>query len=403
MANSEEDTKMLTVFKGVYAYVHGEFAGMTRRRIQRLVEQGGGKVINKLDNPKITHMILSPQLWSRHGTGWADLTIRRTIRANEENKTELDENYNRVWLLPLEWLTESLEKKKRLDERMHDYECTKNEQQNKKYGCKSRFGRGERKKYEREKAIAAEIAAQRKIEAEGINVDEQAFSGLFTVPNKGSLSSDQVKHSPQAHQEAKNNKLLPSTLKPNTPAEFAELATKNGSKQAAQKKEKRAKLLKAAERRETKKAKPAKISFAERKSTPAANSTAPGASSSSQTAPQTAPHRPVVQEVTRAQSKPGSRGVGTSRPFPQQFSLPSFGPAPTTTSSASASTSSSKAGEKRGADAHQLSHADSDVPLAQQVAKKRKLTSVAPSSDIGWTVKSTGMPSSEIYLLDSDY
>lgn len=60
--------------------------------------------------------------------------------------------------------------------------------ENKKYGGKSRFGRGERQKYEREKAVAAELAAQKKIEAEGIKLDDQAFSGLSVVANKGALS-----------------------------------------------------------------------------------------------------------------------------------------------------------------------------------------------------------------------
>lgn len=63
MASSDDDTQKSRVFKGVYAYVHGEFAGLTRRRVGRMVEEGGGRVIDKLDNPKITHMILSPQLW----------------------------------------------------------------------------------------------------------------------------------------------------------------------------------------------------------------------------------------------------------------------------------------------------------------------------------------------------
>jgi NAD-dependent DNA ligase len=63
MASSDEDEHTLTVLKGVHAFVHGEFAGLTRRRVQRMIEQGGGKVIDKLSNPKITHMIVSPQLW----------------------------------------------------------------------------------------------------------------------------------------------------------------------------------------------------------------------------------------------------------------------------------------------------------------------------------------------------
>jgi hypothetical protein len=44
---------------------------------------------------------------SRQGTTWADLTIRQTIRANEENRTEDDADYN-VRRAPLPLLGRSL-------------------------------------------------------------------------------------------------------------------------------------------------------------------------------------------------------------------------------------------------------------------------------------------------------
>ncbi|BGO96535.1 Serine/arginine repetitive matrix protein 2 [Rhodotorula toruloides ATCC 204091] len=446
MASSDDDTQKSTVFKGVYAYVHGEFAGLTRRRVGRMVEEGGGKVIDKLDNPKITHMILSPQLWSRQGTTWADLTVRQTIRANEENRTEEDENYNRVWLLPLEWLTESLAQKKRLDERKHDYERTKDQQraeraaqlreENKKYGGKSRFGRGERQKYEREKAVAAELEAQKKIEAEGVKLDDQAFSGLSAIANKagpsssgsvaavaavpppavapiptpppgaGGLSSDLIKQSLQAQQDAKYGKRVPPP-KPKTPAEVGEHAVEDGSKTAAEKEEKRAKMLRAAESRETKKLKPSKAPSVEKKPSPPVKSTAPIAASSPEIASQAAVPKQVAGSLKPKQPKPSAWGAGTSRPLPKQFTLPPFGPAPSTTSSASASTSTSisQTGQKRDFGVLELSDDPTDSeqePLAQQVAKKRKLSPVAPSSDTGSSVKSKNMPSSEIDLLDSD-
>ncbi|BGO92760.1 hypothetical protein NBRC10512_007879 [Rhodotorula toruloides] len=442
MASSDDDTQKSRVFKGVYAYVHGEFAGLTRRRVGRMVEEGGGRVIDKLDNPKITHMILSPQLWSRQGTTWADLTVRQTIRANEENRTEEDEDYNRVWLLPLEWLTESLAQKKRLDERKYDYERTKDQQraeraaqlreENKKYGGKSRFGRGERQKYEREKAVAAELAAQKKIEAEGIKLDDQAFSGLSVVANKagpsssaaaaplaavpapavpeiptapsaaGGLSSDLIKQSLQAQQDAKYQKPVPPP-KPKTPAELGKVADQDGSIKAAEKEEKRAKMLQAAERREPKKFKPLKKPSIEKKPSPPVKSTASTAASSPNNAAPAGSLKPAIGTLKPKQPKPSAWGGGVSRPLPKHVSLPPFGPAPSTNSSASASTSTStsQTGQKRDFGGLELSDSE-DEPLSQQVAKKRKLSSVAPSSDTGSSFKSKNMPSSEIDMLDSD-
>jgi hypothetical protein len=107
---------------------------MTKSSIKRLVEQGGGKVIGEIDDDKLSHVILGAQTWcvsplpplcerwiysefealaasgrwltffpsfnrARQSNKYPDLTVKALIAANEENRTEADEDYN-VRLFP---------------------------------------------------------------------------------------------------------------------------------------------------------------------------------------------------------------------------------------------------------------------------------------------------------------
>lgn len=59
------------------------------------------------------------------------------------------------------------------------------------YGGKSRFGRGGRRRFEREQAVKQELAIQAKIDKEGTALGVDAFSGIAPVPG-APLSSSSV-------------------------------------------------------------------------------------------------------------------------------------------------------------------------------------------------------------------
>ncbi|GAA5981456.1 hypothetical protein JCM10908_004114 [Rhodotorula pacifica] len=176
-------------FAGIVFHIYGQWAGWTQSKVTRYLEQNGGKVSKNIENPSISHIILSEQLWSRQGTASADPIIKCMIKANEENRTEVDEDHNRVWLLPLEWMVQSAELGFRLPERMHDLERTQDavrhqrqvelaEERRRNKGH-SRFGRGERRVWEREQAMKAELARMDKLTAMGAgDADADAFTGL---------------------------------------------------------------------------------------------------------------------------------------------------------------------------------------------------------------------------------
>lgn len=67
MASSDSDKsdtdETVKPFKGITFYIHGQWAGWTRNKVTRALESGGGQVSDKLENVKISHMIVSEQLW----------------------------------------------------------------------------------------------------------------------------------------------------------------------------------------------------------------------------------------------------------------------------------------------------------------------------------------------------
>ncbi|GAA5997330.1 uncharacterized protein JCM10292_000183 [Rhodotorula paludigena] len=212
MASSDSETPSSAskLFKGIVFYVHGPHAGHTRGMIARKLKGAGGTIADSIGDVNLTHMICSPQLWSRQGTANADITIRQTLKANDSNRTEDDEDYNRVWLLDLDWVDESLAKGKRLKERDFDMERQADNKRAQREAeirketalnkGKSKFGRGERRAYEREQELKREKALQAKFEREGaLGGTADAFSGLpaATASAVSDLSSPTApKHAP---------------------------------------------------------------------------------------------------------------------------------------------------------------------------------------------------------------
>lgn len=122
-----------------------------------------------------------------------------------------------MWLLPLEWLETSVEEGRKLSEVEHDFERTADVRaaerakqiregasrlslpllrllrsradsplrpaETKALGGKSRFARGERKRYEREQAFKKEVALQAKMDKDGVTSGLDAFSGISPDPS----------------------------------------------------------------------------------------------------------------------------------------------------------------------------------------------------------------------------
>ncbi|BGP36463.1 hypothetical protein JCM10449v2_000364 [Rhodotorula kratochvilovae] len=189
MSSSESEQEPALIFDGLTMLVHGPNPGRTRGQIIRAIESNGGSVTKHETNDYLTHVILSAAHWSRQGTVGADGIVRRVLAANEENRTEKDPNYHRVWLLPLDWLDDSIAKGRRLPELQYDFERTADkkrmarEQDLRRERAatkgKSKFGRGERRRWEAEQRVKQELAEQAKLEQEGTAFGgEEAFSGV---------------------------------------------------------------------------------------------------------------------------------------------------------------------------------------------------------------------------------
>ncbi|GAA6053442.1 hypothetical protein JCM3770_005168 [Rhodotorula araucariae] len=189
MSSSESEQEPDLIFDGLTMLVHGPNSGRTRGQLIKAIESNGGNYTKHETSNYLTHVILSHQLWSRQGTVGADGLVRRVMAANAENRTEKDPNYNRVWLLPLEWLDDSIAKGRRLPELQYDFERTADqtrmarEQDIRRERAankgKSKFGRGERRRHETEQRVKQELALQAKIDKEGAALDgDEAFSGV---------------------------------------------------------------------------------------------------------------------------------------------------------------------------------------------------------------------------------
>ncbi|GAA5901634.1 hypothetical protein JCM8208_001562 [Rhodotorula glutinis] len=260
MSSSESDDDS-GIFAGLTFFIHGQWAGRTYGRVARLVTDNGGRVVKDVSDVDLSHAIVSGQLWSRQGSVSADITIRAIVAANEDNRSEADENQNRVWLLPLEFVEESIEAGEKLDERKHDFERTAEvraaqrakeiREENKAYGGKSRFGRGERKRWEREQVVKKELALQAKIDKQGIKPDLDAFSGLSSVAAPSSTTAV------TPHPTTASSSLKQDVLKPKLDSK-APTSAKNKDKaaRAAERRKKEAKAAAAAARNDSKPLKP---------------------------------------------------------------------------------------------------------------------------------------------------
>ncbi|BGP12508.1 hypothetical protein JCM10213_006926 [Rhodosporidiobolus nylandii] len=204
MSSSESEDEQLTIFKGCRFFLHGPTKGMTKNRIRAMVQQGGGRVIEDLEDVKLSHVLLGGQIWARQSTKFADLTVKSVIKVNEENRTEADKDYNRVWLMPIEWLQACLEQKQRLPERKWDYErageaekkdkSTKRKKQldaeRRANKGKSKYGRGERKAQEAQRALQQELKDEEKLFNSGdLGGGLDAFSGLPSLGSPAQAAS----------------------------------------------------------------------------------------------------------------------------------------------------------------------------------------------------------------------
>ncbi|GAA6032027.1 hypothetical protein JCM8097_003394 [Rhodosporidiobolus ruineniae] len=187
-SSAEEDTG--DYFKGLYFYLHGANGGITRNGVRRLIEKGGGK-ITTLENNKLSHCILGGGIWAKQTTKTPDMTVKNIIATNEENRTAANEDHNRVWLLPIEWLYKCVEQKKRLKERKYDFERSDAFEKDKRQAArkeelaaersgkkKGRYRRGERQRVERELQLMREVQEMAKQEKEGGVGGADAFMGL---------------------------------------------------------------------------------------------------------------------------------------------------------------------------------------------------------------------------------
>ncbi|GAA5844997.1 hypothetical protein JCM11251_003176 [Rhodosporidiobolus azoricus] len=207
-SDSEQSAQERTskVFKGLHFFLHGPNPGITRGGLTRLINQGGGKVLDDVGNVKLSHVILSGNYWAKRKTASADLTLKQIEKANEENCTESDENYNRVWLLPVEWVRECLKKGKRVKEIKHDFERTEkavqeklaadrrkelaDERRNNK--GKSKFGRGGRVKLQNERRNLELGKEQEQLEKDPVASAEEAgepFSGFIGLSSPAATSN----------------------------------------------------------------------------------------------------------------------------------------------------------------------------------------------------------------------
>ncbi|BGP44549.1 hypothetical protein JCM10450v2_000363 [Rhodotorula kratochvilovae] len=222
MSSSESEQEPALIFDGLTMLVHGPNPGRTRGQIIRAIESNGGSVTKHETNDYLTHVILSAAHWSRQGTVGADGIVRRVLAANEENRTEKDPNYHRVWLLPLDWLDDSIAKGRRLPELQYDFERTADkkrmarEQDLRRERAatkgKSKFGRGERRRWEAEQRVKQELAEQAKLEQEGTAFGgEEAFSGVVATSPVDAATSPSVAAFPPDSRQPKLNFSTPIT------------------------------------------------------------------------------------------------------------------------------------------------------------------------------------------------
>ena len=75
-------------FAGIMFYVHGEWAGWTRSKVQRAIERHGGKISKTpaFDKNVITHLM-------------PDKTVQAVVAVNEANQTAEDPDHKVRFLL----------------------------------------------------------------------------------------------------------------------------------------------------------------------------------------------------------------------------------------------------------------------------------------------------------------
>ncbi|SCV68528.1 BQ2448_649 [Microbotryum intermedium] len=131
-----------------------------------MVQDAGGKVTTRVVHDDLIHIILSPAIWAREGTASASQLVKNVKAANEQNDANTPPYADRAWIMPLEWVEESIAANKRLPEVKYDYElqeaanrakrsreiAEENAQYRRKHGKKAPglYARGERKRLETE-------------------------------------------------------------------------------------------------------------------------------------------------------------------------------------------------------------------------------------------------------------
>ncbi|GAA6006684.1 hypothetical protein JCM10207_005019 [Rhodosporidiobolus poonsookiae] len=184
--SSPEEEAPPVLFKGLYFLVHGANAGWTAGKIRRFIVERGGKIVEDYTSAKLTHAVVGGTVWGKQTTGAPDIIITQIRKANDDNRTKDNEDYNRVWLLPLDWIIDSDKERKKLKERKYDLERTQDEVRRKRaeeladeraeFGTV--FGRGERQRVEKAARLKKERKEQERLEREGALGTADAFSGL---------------------------------------------------------------------------------------------------------------------------------------------------------------------------------------------------------------------------------
>ncbi|GAA5872425.1 hypothetical protein JCM16303_004512 [Sporobolomyces ruberrimus] len=195
-----EELAPTRLFKGKVFYFKGPAGGFTLGGLRRLLEKHGGKVAGEIKgNADVTHVILSGQIWGKQSTAGADPLVKLILDANEENRTESDDECNRTWLLDASWILDCLSKGKLISERKYDFDLRKEGEKATKQAKRkaqldkeraanngeSAWGRGERVRWENEQRLKREEAEAAKLAA--MELDAKAaeeFAGLDFLKKK---------------------------------------------------------------------------------------------------------------------------------------------------------------------------------------------------------------------------
>lgn len=64
VVDSDDDVSIdESIFAGCWFYLHCSHPGITKTGVRRLIEEGGGEVVDDVEHRKLTHLILNGQVW----------------------------------------------------------------------------------------------------------------------------------------------------------------------------------------------------------------------------------------------------------------------------------------------------------------------------------------------------